>query len=361
MKLPDYIVRSISIRIVDRCKEKQSMGRLLLNGNCPLCGDTRSRFYVKDYGDDHMAYCHNCGYSKPFQHFLKVYFPLELSSLKELFMDNLKNGEFFKKEKQERIKKLESALNGSTKLSENLWSYCALNGFPIKKTQMGKKEFFRIKCLKYLKKRKIPKNIVKDFWCFTKGPLRGYIGIPFFDRKQKNLIHIQGRMVRKPTKWEEDNKAIKKYLFLKDVREDNPVKIEIESKPIWGIWRINTKERVVICEGTLDACAFKNSIATCGATLSNSFIRELRDQFPNRVWCVDNFWKDEAGRKLTKELLKMGEKCLIIPQHMTSKDPNDLLKELGVRYIPDDFVKENIYDGKVGLTKLTLLKMGMKR
>lgn len=358
MKLPDYIVRSISLRIIDKCKDKQSMGRLLMNGDCPLCNDKRSRLYIKDYGDEHMAFCHNCGYSNSFHNLLKEYFPQELNCLKEVFMENLKNGNFFKKEKVERIKKLEAALNGSSKLSEDLWSYALINGFPIKnKQEVEGKEKYRRKCLRYLIGRKISKEIIKEFWCFTKGPLKGYIGIPFFDRRKKNLIHFQGRMIRKPTKWEEDNKRVKKYLFLKDDWEKSPVKIEIESKPIWGIWRIDTKKDVMICEGTLDACAFENGIATCGATISDSFIRELRSQFPNRVWCMDSYWHDKEGKRLTKKLLQMGEKCFIIPRELKSKDANDLLKELDMKYISEEFVKENTYIGKMGLTRLSVLDL----
>jgi len=75
------------------------------------------------------------------------------------------------------------------------------------------------------------------------------------------------------------------------------------------------------------------------------------------VWCLDSFWHDEAGRKLKSKLLSMGESCFIIPKNLNSKDPNDLLKELDVDYISEEFVKENTYIGKLGLSKLTLMRM----
>jgi hypothetical protein len=142
-----------------------------------------------------------------------------------------------------------------------------------------------------------------------------------------------------------------KYLFVKDEQYG----IELENKPIWGTWRVIKDQVVMICEGTLDACAFENSVSTCGATISDFFVNNVISEFPSRVWCVDNYWIDEAGRDLTNRLLMMGEKCFIIPRdQIDKKDANDLIKFTFKNnlYIPMSYVNENIYEGKAGLSKL---------
>jgi hypothetical protein len=179
--------------------------------------------------------------------------------------------------------------------------------------------------------------------------LAGYVGIPFYDKHKKYLIHIQGRLVLPHKGW--DNQQ--KYLFVKDEERG----LELENKPLWGTWRVNIDEPVIICEGTLDACAFTNAIATCGATVSEHFIDGLIEEYPNRIWCVDNYWTDKAGRDLTNRLLTRGETCLIIPkEHIGEKDANDLIKHVFKQetYIPMAWVNANLYVGKLGLVKLKI-------
>jgi hypothetical protein len=111
----------------------------------------------------------------------------------------------------------------------------------------------------------------------------------------------------------------------------------------------------MVAEGTLDAPAFSNGLGLCGANISQMLIEKVKKKYPNHVWAVDNFWLDIAGNVLTKKLLEMGEKCFIIPKEMTSKDPNDLLTEMNVDEVPDEFIEENTYEGRLGLFELALI------
>jgi DNA primase len=224
--------------------------------------------------------------------------------------------------------------------------YLKKHAFPICIPQDNEKlEELRNRILTYLIDRKIPEVIYNDFFCVTKGPLRGYIGIPFFDENKDNIVHLQGRLF---VNLGEEKQP--KYMFLRDKLDG----IELESKELWGLWRAKSTEEVMICEGTLDACAFRRGIATCGATMGDSYITKLQKNYPNRIWCIDSFWEDEAGRKMTKKLLKMGEKCFIPPKELIGiKDANDLLcKVLKTEYIEDDYIKEHTFNGVMGLNKL---------
>lgn len=294
-----------------------------------------------------MIYCHNCGYSRNYMGFLYDNYPTELDNLKIHQLEHLKSGAFFKEPEVE--KKVDPKLVFD-ELDYKLRKYLKFNAFPIIEEQENEqKEKFRKFCLAYLKKRKIDEEVYIAFYCFFKGPLKKYLGIPFFDETEEKLIHVQGRRMFTPKDDAEEN-LNPKYRFLKD----SPAGIEIDNKPIWGQWSVDKTKTVIVCEGTLDAPAFDNGISTCGASMSISLIDKIKKDYPDRIWCIDSYWLDKKGKELTTELLTLGEKCFIIPQEMTSKDSNDLLKEMNIDKIPMEFVLKNTYAGKLGLFQLSM-------
>lgn len=343
-KLPNHIVAQTFKKLIPGASNVGSSGRLLV-GKCPLCEDWKKRMYLKEYNDEYMVYCHNCGYSNSFPGFIKEEFSSEWDQIKIYFLEALKTGEIFKKQK------IEPKRVNNGEHSEILKNYLNKFGFNILTTQENKtKEKYRLKCLKYIVDRKIPLDIYSDFYCMFNGPLKGYIGIPFFNEDKSKLLHVQGRLIIK------NPKAVKeqpKYLFLKDEEEG----IEIDSKPLWGVWRVDTSKPIIVCEGTLDACAFRNGIATCGVTMSQTFINNIKKKYKNIIWAMDNFFKDKEGAKRIKKLLSDGETCFNIPYSKKSKDSNDFIIEMNIDYIEQEYVNSNLYQGKTGLSKIQLIKM----
>jgi Zn ribbon nucleic-acid-binding protein len=346
MKLPNYIVQNIFYRLGLDAEKVKSSSTFVHKAKCPICQDHSQRMYLREYGTFYSVKCHNCGFNSNFEAFIKEYYPDSYDELTPFILESIKDGSIFKprclgvhivKENSDFSKDL---------IDIKLKLYLRDHAFPIKaKQDSAKKEVLRKRIIEYLEKRKIPSAIYKDFYCMMKGPLRGYIGIPFFDERKENIIHIQGRLFV-----EVGDGDHPKYMFLRDKLDG----IELESKELWGLWRTAPDKTTIICEGTLDACAFENGIATCGATLGESFIESVKAKFPKRIWCVDNFWSDKEGRKLTMKLLQMGEKCFIIPRAYTHiKDANDLLcKELTTEYISDTIIEAYTYSGRFGLIKL---------
>jgi hypothetical protein len=351
VKIPPHEARIIFNKIINKPSLHNS-GRLLMQGNCPLCGEKRRRFYMKDYGNDKiMVYCHNCSYSRSLYGFLKENYPQELVFLKDTFMKSIGDGSAFKK----KMEKVQRAIKPYSEIDTKLRYYVKENSFGINDVQDNEKlEKFRQVTLNYFIGRKISKKLIDTLTCFYKGPLKGYAGIPFFDESGKNLIHIQGRRIfNVKNKFEEQINP--KYKFLRDV--DNG--IEIENKPIYNMWGVDARKPVVIVEGTLDSDAFTNGVATCGATISDTFIEDVAKKYPNRIWCPDNYWQDKAGRQLTVKLLQMGETCLVFPKKCPQKDANQMVMETGIEKISDEFIDSNIYIGSMGLLKLKLMDMEM--
>lgn len=341
VKIPSYAIQGIVSRILPDAETARTSGAFVTKCKCPLCKDYKKRMFIREYPDHYHVYCHNCGYSNGFQQFIKDEYPHEQSTLKEFIIESIKTGNAFKKYNPPKIDRRDE-------IDMKLRTYMENNSFKLSRKQQNKnKEMCRGISIEYCKGRKLPKDLWKDFRFFFEGPLSGYVGMPMWDEGKKNLLHIQGRLLI-------TNSAIEnqqKYLFLKDEKAG----IIDVSKPLYGIWRADPSQTVYVTEGTLDAPAFgTQGIATCGATISNTLITKVKRKYPNRVWAVDNFWTDAEGRKLTMRLLEMGESCFIIPNGMKSKDPNNLLEELGVDVIPENFIEENTYNGKMGIAKLKI-------
>lgn len=331
----------------DRSPVESHHSFLLLSCKCPLCGDYKRRMYLREYPSHHGLYCHNCGYSTPYIKFLKEEKPDEIENLKEFFLQSISNGTAFRKEST-------SVKEPKTKFDEvdfKLRKYLSFRAFPIIEQQTSeKKEKFRQLCLKEMQRRSIDEAIYTDFYCITHGPLKGYLGIPFFDETYRHLIHIQGRRMFTP-KNEYEESRFPKYLFLKDEEGG----ILLDKKYVWGQWNVDVTQDVIINEGTLNAGFYDNGVATCGARISDTFILKIKTKYPKRIWAFDNFWTDETGRELTIKLLLLGERCFIMPKDVKAKDGNDLAMEMKVSKIPMEYVLKNTYEGKMGLLKLKLV------
>lgn len=352
MKYPTFAVKEVFYKIVNKPCEVTSSQGFIHRGDCPLCNDKRQRMYLKDYGDDYMIYCHNCAYSNSFHLMLKDYFPSDLAYLRQFMWDSIKSGKAFVKEKKR--KRAENKLKPFNYMDMKLRTYRKSHGFHILEEQDNpKKERYRKMCLEYIINRKLPLEFYEEIYCMTKGPLKGYFAIPFWDRKKENLIHLQGRRMFVP-KSKDEERFNPKYKFLKD-KEKN---IEIENKPLWGLHRLNLKNPVIITEGAPDAQCFDNGCATCGASISRQFLFEIKKSIPRRIWVPDNVWVDKAGQQLTSLLLNNGERCFIMPMGISEKDANAYIIANGLDSVPDDFILENIYEGKLGLAHLKTLAWG---
>lgn len=348
---PSYIVKSIFYRVVKDCEEVKTSNIFLHRGKCPICNDYKKRMYIKQYPDRHYhIYCHNCGYSNNFYSFIKKNFTEYLNELQNYHIillknniHNVNNNEIKSNDSDEHIKKIINDVK--------LTSYLKEHSFLLSEEQEkeSKKELIRKYAIKYLTNRKIQEKYWKDFVFFFSGPLKGYIGIPMWD-ENNILLHIQGRLLLKSK-----NKSFEqpKYIFLKDPKNG----IENIPKPIYGLWRADKNKTCYISEGTLSCLAFGDQgLSTCGANISLAFLNKITKLFPDIIWSFDNYWIDETAKKKINFLLENDQKCFIIPKNLPCKDTNDLLlyfKEWET--IPNDFIMNNLFQGKTGLLKLKLL------
>lgn len=344
MKPPSYAVQAIFYRIVPDCEVVKTSNSFIHRGRCPLCNDYKQRMYIKEYSDRFHVYCHNCGYSNGFYQFLKDEFPECVESLKQYIFDSIKSGDFMKR----NVPK-EPEIDRTEEFDMKLRCYLQDNAFPLSRKQKHEaKEICRQRAISYLQGRKIREQDWSEFFFIFEGQLRGYIGIPMWDVKKMNLLHVQGRLLFKSK--EQDDQE--KYLFLKDTAAG----IENIAKPLFGLWRADPQKPVILSEGTLSALAFGlQGLGTGGARISKFYISGVKKKFKDTIWSFDNYWTDKTGKEMTEKLLHMGENCLIFPKGTPCKDSNDLLSYLNVDEIPESYILANTYKGQLGYAKLKLL------
>jgi len=218
------------------------------------------------------------------------------------------------------------------------------------------------KALKYLKERKIDKNIIKTFglgyildeWSLLKDYLlnkgysidliykaglvsksskgsyydkfRGRVIFPIFDVKGK-IIAFGGRIIEAAEK-------APKYLNSPETIVFN------KSKTLYGLniarKYIRTDQKLILVEGYMDVImlhkyGIKNAVATLGTSFTKEHSRIIRKYVDELIICFD---ADEAGQKATKRAIE-NTKGIIQKVKVI---------QLENGYDPDDFVSEKGYD-----------------
>jgi hypothetical protein len=132
--------------------------------------------------------------------------------------------------------------------------------------------------------------------------------------------------------------------------------IELPDDKIYKMYSADATKTVYICEGIIDSEFVENGVALCGVSTSQDKLNYIKSLWPNRVYCIDSPWSDAAGYNKIFELLKIDEKCFIIPkEYKHCKDMNDLAVAMKVYKIPEDFIEKNTYQGQSGWIKLKAL------
>lgn len=280
----------------------------LYNFSCVYCGDsqrkkTKARGYVYKKGNAYFYMCHNCSHSTTFYKFLEYVDP------------------FLAKEYS-----LESYSNNTT--SNTTRNFFKHKESPVKhkKPVFEKKLDLKIPSIselpeehpakQYILNRKIPKGFhkdlyyAKDFKQFINEIKPDYdkelienderIVIPFKD-EEGNIIVVQGRTLG-------NNKL--RYIT---------IKINEESPKLFGLDRINKKEKILVVEGPLDSLFLKNSIATADANLMVSDFLGKN----NVILVNDNEPRNIQIVKQIKKYIDNGFNICLFPSSFPGKDINE--------------------------------------
>lgn len=317
------------------------------NFRCVVCGDSKKskskkRGWVLFDVDKTTYFCFNCDTPHvSFVKFIKEKYPL---LHEKYFSTTLDNVNFKKKHDYDiEVKIIE---NKNTKFDEleDLSDVILPHSFNIldENVQGIIKSKLQIEALILVKKRKIPREIYKDFLvCYEENKKEDHdfserIIIPYY---VNDLLYcFQGRALRD---------RYPKYLTFNK-----------ENIKIYNYYGIDVTKDVCIFEGPIDSGFVYNSIATSGTIkLGGEQFLEIKKKFPNRIWCFDN---DEAGYKQTIKFSKAGERVFLWPKKFKKfKDINDLVigykKELSKAKIYA-FIQNNSFGSLEATAKIKLGK-----
>lgn len=296
------------------------------NFSCPFCKEGKSPWKKRAYlllskNNEYFFYCHNCGLSLNLINFLKevdkilnTNFYKEYSNKK-----NLERIELFKKYKKENNSDIIKNLNEFKKFYFK--EFNKNNFIPVIRN---------IKAYKYLRRRKIPIEIIKKlFFCYRNKELPFYnmIIFPFYDN-EGNIYGFQGRSIEEK----------RFYTFLKN-----------DNLKIYNIFNINYRKNIYVFESIIDSLFVENSIALLGC--NNNILEKL--DFINKDNIVYVFDNDKSGILEAYKKAKLGYKVLVYPKDFNFKDLNEyVIKNEFNKNDIMKFINQNTFRGLKALTKL---------
>jgi len=301
--------------------------RDLWNFRCPYCGDshkkkTKKRGFIYKKGNGLFYKCFNCDVSTTFYKFLEYVDPslAKEYSLERYFEGGSKFGNYTKPEFNFSKPKFKSRVDTDISLP-------TISSLP--ETHFAKK---------YVLDRKIPKGSHKhlyfsdDFKQFVLSVKPDYektlidndprLIIPFRDESGK-LLFLQGRAL---------NSNPLRYIT---------IRINENSLKLFGLDRVNKKERIFVTEGPIDSLFLKNAVATADANLAvaeflgKDKIVLVNDNEPRNIHIV----------KQIKKYIDNGFNICLFPEFVKFKDINEMV--LGGMSKPQiqRIIEENTFSG----------------
>jgi len=324
------------------------------HGRCPICGDSRynkkkRRMYLLVDRQKNLVtvFCHNCGYSRRFDLFLKENFPQHydryIRDVRAIHLSSAIGNYTTPRSKQQpfevsEIKKLQKTFTAEKHLAQF--------GHPLTQsptTPQAKK--IHDLAIKMLKSRNYPKEVFEEaklkFKYCIDGQYAGRLILPYFT-SDAQIYYFQAR----------DVTGTKCVRYLSWHRTDAEKKIIPPYIP-YNWFNIDRNKVVYVLEGILDALYFPNAIATAGVPIGRlqyNFITQNLDR-KKVVYIFDN---DKAGHREAEVHAKRGGFVFIWPKKW--KD----FKDMGEVFSSNEFDKEifttAISMGDVALTKLKMNK-----
>ena len=283
------------------------------NMRCPLCGDsqkskTKARGYILGRDGKYVYTCHNCNTTLPFSKFLETVDPGAYQEyLRERFTERANN--------TSRI--IEPVADISKFITPKFIKYTALSNLK-KISQLPIEHPAR----RYVVSRKIPapyhsrlfyapkfkaftNTLLPDKFDLTKADEPRLL-IPLVD-KEKNLFGFQGRAF---------GPVEPRYITI--ILDHNKPKV-------FNLDQLNTRERVYVVEGPIDAMFLHNCIAMCGSHLDKTV--ETAGVRPENVTVVyDNEPRNKEIVASIDKAISNGYSVCIWPETIEHKDINDMVK-----------------------------------
>ncbi len=340
-----YIEKKYLLLLGSRLQNFKQRKESLWNCRCTYCGDSKKNkskarmyFYVKN--ENMFVICYNCGVSTTFGKFLEY---MDSSQYKSYIFERYTNGQ----SKYAPVEKPEG------------------NMFVTKQKPSLKKTIsdFKEECVlslpdghfakEYIKNRKIPQR----FWneILYTGGYKSWINKNFPDYENDRLLndprivllytnqggeitHVSGRALANADK-------LLRYIT---------IKVSEEERKVFGLHRLNFKEKVYITEGQFDSLFIENAVASGDSNLMG-LADYLFDEYGlNSVLVFDNEPRNvEIVQTMKKNVENNNWDMVIFPQSFKFKDLNEaVMNGVAIEKIKS-VLEENEYAGLSAQLKLS--------
>ena len=301
----------------------------LYNFRCPVCGDSsKNRHKARGYlfeGDNGLFYkCHNCGFSGHLSKLVEQVDPhLYQQYQTETFAERHTGRRVANTDYTPSFEPKKPTHKDEGKLLE----------YTVRVSDLPTAH----PAVLYLQGRRIPESRWSDLFYAEDYSLLEQlrpdvyegrllsderIVIPFRDREGK-LIGVQGRSISgSPTR----------YVTIR-LTNDDPL--------IYGLESIDTMESIYVVEGPIDSMFLPNAVACGGSDLMRA-MRMLPKSMVTLVF--DNQPRNKDLIKLVEKASRWGYSVFVWPNHIHSKDINDLILE---GYTPQEItslINKNTHD-----------------
>lgn len=301
-------IRLLSSRLRNFKQKKEA----LYNFSCPICGDskknlTKARGYVFAKGNDLFYRCHNCGISTNLSNLIKHVDP---SLHKEYVLERYTSG------KSNNSSSIKTTLQLTTPKFDKIEKQRVFEHAEWV-NHLPDGHF----CLEYVKRRNIPEKYYNQLLYTTHYkkfvdvlvPNHGKkivddarLVIPFYDENNE-LIAISGRAL------ENADKSLR-YITIRT--NDN------QNKLIYGLERLNKKEKVLLVEGPVDSLFLYNCIASGDANL----VQTSKDVPVKDITLIfDNEPRNKEIVKMMQNAVKENYDIVIWPNSVVGKDINEMI------------------------------------
>lgn len=292
------------------------------NFRCSICGDSKKsmrKMRGHYYPHTNSYYCFNCDYSAQGLWVISALLGNDISEIKRDFIQWSRSDSSIEEVNKEIIPEKPKAKK-QTSGNNSHWVEIPDKIKPIIEIRKIYEAPFR------------PKNW-KLYW--NKKSKR--IVLPWL--KDGKIIYYQERAVTK--------KQSPKYLFPEDTE-----------KPIFGLDEIDQNfPFIFLFEGAFDSIWCKNGIAIGGKRLTKYQEEFLFPYTQEKVYFLDNQWKDLASFEQTEKIINqnINQKIFIWPKNIQYKDLNECSMENDsfINNIKDiNFLNSNIFHGARALLQL---------
>lgn len=279
-----------------------------INFRCPICGDSKkskskARGWLLEKDNSLFYYCHNCGASHSFSNFLKAVDPLAYNDyVAEKFIGKANNTISTETSTLEQTK-FEQPNFSHRDVLKNLKKISQLDyNHPVKK---------------YIDKRSIP----------TKHHYRLYFA-PRFKEWINGIIPNKFENVKK-----DEPRLVIPFLdkdrkcFGVAARGFDPdglryITIMFDDVPkIFGLDKVNFKEKYYVVEGALDSMFLSNAVAMAGADGGTNALENVE----NAVFVFDAEPRNKEIHKRMEKLIDAGHSIVIWPNDIEGKDINEMV------------------------------------